>query len=490
MIPPQLGLLVWSALLVLLLRYASAKDDRSSSALWVPVLWLSLAGSRSLAQWLGLLPPTVEVAFEEGSPLDRTVYLLLMGLALWVLAKRQIRWHETFARNVTLTLFLLFALASVIWSDFPYITFKRWIRDLGTYVMVLVVLSDPRPADAISIVIRRVSSVLVMFSVVLIKYYTELGVTYGAWSGAPEYIGATTSKNMLGALCLLSGLFYFWDTLQRWGERKDRQSRRLLFVNLVLLAMTLWLLRLSQSATSQGSFIVGCFIIVLVRSKWAKVKPDRVKALIPAGMAGYLVLEFMFDFSTTVAEFFGRDPTLHGRTGIWDAVLAQQTNPLWGVGYQTFWLGDRLVSVSGRLQSGIINEAHNGYLEIYLNLGVVGLCLLVLFMISSYRRVFRQLSGPRSFAPLSIGLWTVTAVYNVTESGFGASLIWFALLLYVIDVPRSGGLRPSKSKRPAPEEAIVRSYGYRVHPRGAPSTEPVGSRRPTDTHVSAAHRSK
>jgi len=373
----------------------------------------------------------------------------LIGLALWILAKRQVEWREVFARNAALSLFLLFALASVIWSDFPFITFKRWIRDLGTYLMVLVVLSDTRQAEAIGIIIRRLSYVLLVFSVVLIKYYPELGISYDHWTGSPEYMGVTTSKNMLGALCLLSGLFYFWDTLRRWSERKDRTSRRLLFVNLALLAMTLWLLRLSQSATSQGSLVIGCFIIAVLRSKWAKVNPRRVKALIPVGLFAYLILELAFDFSTIVADVFGRDTTLHGRTGIWDAVFALQTNPLLGVGYQSFWLGGRLTAVLSYLDTGFLNEAHNGYLEIYLNLGLVGLSLLALFMISSYRWACRQLTTSLNFAPLTIGLWTAMMFYNITEAAFGASLLWCTMLLCQIDVPRSDAVKPSESEQPA-----------------------------------------
>src|SRR2546429_6232185 len=422
MMPPQLALVVWSALLVFLLRYASAKEATSSSALWVPVMWMSMMGSRSPAQWLGLVPTTAATAFEEGSPLDRSVYLFLIGVALWILAKRSFKWRETFASNAVLTLFLVFALTSILWSDFPFVTFKRWIRDLGMYLMLLVVLSERRPAEAISIVIRRLSYVLVIFSVVLIKYYPELSIFYDSWTGVPEYVGATTSKNMLGIMCLLSGLFYFWDTMGRWGERRDRQSRQLLFVNLALIAMTLWLLRLSQSATSQGSLMIGCFIIAVVRSKWAKVNARRVIVLIPVGLVAYLALEFVFDFSTIVAELFGRDPTLHGRTGIWNTVLALQPNPLLGAGYQSFWLGGRLAAVWSNLDTDFLNEAHNGYLEIYLNLGLVGICLLVLFMISSYRTACRQLTTSLNFAPLTMGLWTVIVFYNITESAFGTSL--------------------------------------------------------------------
>ena len=56
---------------------------------------------------------------------------------------------------------------------------------------------------------------------------------------------------MLGVLCLISGIFFFWDTVTRWPERKERRTKRIILVNVAFIAMTLWLLNLSSSATSQ-----------------------------------------------------------------------------------------------------------------------------------------------------------------------------------------------------------------------------------------------
>src|SRR4030095_6055089 len=102
--------------------------------------------------------------------------------------------------------------------------FKRWFRDIGLYVMMLVVLSDRRPLVALSLVIRRFSYLLLFWSLILVKYYPYIGISYESWSGAPQYLGATTSKNMLGVVSLISGLFYFWDTLAWWPERKTREA--------------------------------------------------------------------------------------------------------------------------------------------------------------------------------------------------------------------------------------------------------------------------
>jgi exopolysaccharide production protein ExoQ len=435
MLPPALAASIWFTLLIFLFLYDPASKRATSPALWLPSIWMFFAGSRLPAQWFGLTPITATTAFEEGSGLDRVFFLVLTLLGLWILARRRVSLPHVFASNSALTLFIVFALASVTWSDFPFISFKRWIRDLTMYVMVLVVLSDTRPFEAVVTVLRRFSYLLLFLSVVLIKYYPDLGVTYNVWTGAAEYTGATTSKNMLGVVCLISGLFLFWDTVERWPQRRVSEIKRVLLVNTGLIAMTLWLLNRSQSATSQSCFIVGCLIIGAFSTKWVKVNPRRLTATIPPVLAAYLVLELAFDFSSSVvAPLLGRDPTLTGRTEIWNMVLALRTNPFLGVGYQAFWLGDRLAAIVSR--AGFLNEAHNGYLETYLNLGFVGLALLSFVMIFSYRTIRRRLTLFPHFAPLSLAFWVIMLIYNVTEAAFGAGLLWSVFLLCVIVVPR------------------------------------------------------
>ena len=84
---------------------------------------------------------------------------------------------------------------------------------------------------------------------------------------------------------------------------------------------------------------------------------------------------------------------------------------------------------------GHINEAHNGYLEVYLNLGLIGLFLLGGFLIASYRTICRRLSPFSSLASLSFGVVDVVLFYNVTEAGFRSGLMWLTFLLGAIAVP-------------------------------------------------------
>jgi O-antigen ligase len=147
-----------------------------------------------------------------------------------------------------------------------------------------------------------------------------------------------------------------------------------------------------------------------------------------------MVLEFGFGINEQLAEMVGRNGTLTGRTDLWNILLSMHTNPLVGTGYESFWLGPRLEWIWQRFT--FVNEAHNGYLEIYLNLGLIGLFLLGVFLIATYRKICERLSSPSGLGSLSLALWTVLLFYNVTEAAFKTSqLMWVTFLVGAIVIP-------------------------------------------------------
>ena len=392
-------------------------------------------GSRLPSQWLGAQTGSAAQILQEGNPLDRTIDLVLIMLAVGILVLRSFKWDEFFRRNLTLIAFIVFALVSVTWSDFPLVSFKRWFRDLGNYLMILVVLSDPRTLEAVCTLLRRLFYTLVPLSILLNKYYPYLSKQYDSWTGAAMFVGATTSKNMLGVLCLVSGLFFFWDTANRWSDRKERRTRRIIAVNVLFFVMTLWLLNLANSATSKVCLAIGCLVIVAARSNMFTRHPTFLKVAIPASFCVYLILAFGFNINGVLASQVGRDATLTGRTDIWRAVLSTNTNWLIGTGYESFWLGPRLYQVWQQTMMGL-NESHNGYLEIYLNLGMVGVLLLVVFLVTAYRTIWKRFKDSPRLASLGLATWMIVVFYDMTEAAaFRGQLLWVVFLLVVIVVP-------------------------------------------------------
>jgi exopolysaccharide production protein ExoQ len=477
--PPPIALSLWLILLLALLCFDPAKVRGTSAALWVPIIWMFIAGSRLPSQWFGAMTGQLWVAnLEDGNPLDRTIDLVLMGLAIAILFWRSFGWRSFFARNFALILFILFTLMSVFWSDFPLVAFKRWFRDVGNYVMVLVVLSDPLPLDAVTTVFRRLGYFLVPLSILLDKYFPTISKSYDYWTGVGSYVGVATGKNLLGLVALLSGVFFFWDTVMRWSDKKERRTKRIILVNLAFLAMCVSLLITANSATCKVCMVIGCLVVVLVQSRWGRRHPGFLKVLIPASFLVYLVLSFGFGMTGQLAAAVGKDPTLTDRTKIWAFVLGMHTNPWIGTGYESFWMGPRLLWFWERSGLGHINEAHNGYLEVYLNLGMIGLLLIAGILIASYRTICKRLTPFSSLASLSLALWTIMLFYCVTEAGFrsGQGLIWLVFLLVATSV--KAGNRVPATVRAETVNAEENSHPQapsvgQVQPPGAPATRPM-----------------
>jgi exopolysaccharide production protein ExoQ len=433
---PSLALALCLILLVGLLRLDPARDAKTSPALWVPLIWLFIVGSRLPAQWIGgQAVMAAGKALEDGNPWDRSVDLVLILFAVGILVSRSFRWGHFFARNSTLIAFVAFALVSVCWSDFPLVSLKRWFRDLGNYLVILVVLSDRRPITAVSTLLRRLFFTLISLSFLFIKYYPEMGRQYDPWTGAAAYCGVTTSKYELAVICLVSGLYFFWDSLTRWPDRKIRRTKRILYVNVLFIAMTLWVLKLANGATCKVCLVIGCLVIAVTNNARIKRHPALLKFLIPAGICFSLFLVFGTDLKSDFATAVGRDPTLTDRTLVWSYLLRMKTNLLLGTGYESFWLGPRLEQLTAAFAFRP-NQAHNGYLEIYLNLGLIGLSLLVGFLVASYRTICKQFTSSANFTSLRFALWAVLPICNITTAAyFKGDLLWLTFLLGVLAVP-------------------------------------------------------
>jgi O-antigen ligase len=380
-------------------------------------------------------------ALEDGNPLDRGIFILLILLCVVILISRSFNWNGFFTSNLALTAFLVLALVSAFWSDFPLIAIKRWIRDFGTYLIVLVVLSDPRPLEAVRAVLRRLSYLLIPLSILLDKYYPEVSKQYDPWTGIGYYAGASTSKNMLGLMCLVSGLFFFWDIVTRWRDRKQRRAKRILLIDTAFFGMTVWLLHTAESTTSYVCLGIGCIVLLLANGKIYRRHPRLVQILIPSLFCAYLILDFGLGMNGSLAQAVGKNATLSDRTKIWAFLLSMHTNPVIGTGYQSFWLGWRLDWVWTRSGLGHLNEAHNGYLEVYLEEGLVGVTVLAVFLAASYYGICKRLKRSSSLAVLGMAVWIAFLFYNMSEAAFESGLFYAMFLLGVVTLPQRSGKR-------------------------------------------------
>ncbi len=131
----------------------------------------------------------------------------------------------------------------------------------------------------------------------------------------------------------------------------------------------------------------------------------------------------------------GRESTLTGRTDIWHLVLGMTGNPLVGTGFESFWLGSRLQKMWS-IYWWHPNEAHNGYLEVYLTLGWIGIALFAVFLLAGYRNIIAGFSRDPDMARLKLAFFVIVLIYNFTESAIReTNPIWIMLLLAIVAIP-------------------------------------------------------
>lgn len=430
--PPAVAAFVCAGIIIALFVFEAQGNAQTSSALWIPTVYLFVIASRPVSLWLNASNWTSFQDSSEANPIDAVFYFVLQVLSLGVLLMRWDAVSRLLGRTWPFLLFYGFCLVSLVWSDDPYVAFKRWVKLLGDLMMVLVVVTDPQPLNAIKRWFAWTGFLLLPLSLLFVKYYPDLGRGYDPWTGMQYFHGVSYNKNGLGVICLYWGIGFVWLLM---SALKDLgRGRRELVIAGVGLTLALQLLVMSSSATSLSCFLMGTILIVGVRAR----SIVRSAFLIHLAVMGMILVPFTVLFlgtQTGALEFLQRDSTLTGRTELWAAIFRIPINPLVGVGYESFWMGPRIKSL-WQIFWWRPTQAHNGYIETYVNLGWTGLALLAVLLVASYQRAMQAVRRGAVWAGLALACVVVAIPYNFTEATFRMqNLPWIFLLMAGMGVP-------------------------------------------------------
>ena len=427
--PPVVATVAYAVLIGGLFWMDHDRTSRTSAALWLPVIWMFLGASRMASQWLGVEPlEAMDVAL-EGSPFDRLVLLGLLSAGLVVLAARAERVGTLLRANALLVVFFCYCAVSVLWSDFPFVALKRLTKGIGNLTMVLIILSERDPAAAMKRFLAWSGFLLIPLSVLLMKYYPALGRVYNRWTWEVFVTGVAVDKNGLGGICMLVGLASLWRIIEE-RRRTRGPLRGPLVAHLIILGMVVWLFSKADSSTAVACFLLGAAVMAMT-TRFVGGEPARVHGIVGViAFAAVLVALFPNGF-TYVVQALGRNTTLTGRTDIWGDLLGMDLNPWLGTGFESFWLGERASFLAQKYYFHP-NQAHNGYIEMYVNLGLVGLGFLVLLMAQGYRRIVDAYRSNVGLSTLRLAVFTTAVAYNVTEATFKVMHpIWIVFLLAI-----------------------------------------------------------
>jgi O-antigen ligase len=251
----------------------------------------------------------------------------------------------------------------------------------------------------------------------------------GAWRGIFVH------KNLLGRFAAL-GVLVFLALLKTPG-RKEAWVLGLLLSGVILAG--------ARSATSLVLAFTVLFVALGLWLAWRyrKLWPVLLLFGITLGGSGGMILAANYEF---LLEALGKDATLTGRVPLWLTLLPFIQERLWtGYGLGGFWLGwEGPSAYVWNLVGWDPPHAHNGYLDLCLDLGLVGLLLglwlMIRFGLGSIRRyLVGGFSGETLFL---VGLTVFLVVYNFSESNFlrANNLYWLFLVWGCMTVIKRRGL--------------------------------------------------
>src|ERR1700733_2914435 len=302
----------------------------------------------------------------------------------------------------------------------------------------------------------RLAHVILPVSILFIKYFPDLGRSFDSWTGAQANTGITTNKNLLGLNLFILGTLFFRYLLKVWRQEKGKERRNELILIVFLGYMIVWLLQMAQSSTSFVSFIMASAIILFLNSP--RINPRYIGTYLLAAVFIGIVGEGIFGIYSGMLHLLGKSPTLSGRTEIWHDLLQVKINPILGSGYESFWLGDHITQSFWSGWAFIPNEAHNAYLDTYLNLGLAGLFLLLGWFCVIYQKARRDLIDGISWGQFRLAFLVSSLFYGWTEAAFRSiDPVYFVIFLIAMDYPKSALVTAAQSteREPVKEEMTL-----------------------------------
>jgi O-antigen ligase len=427
---PHLAACVYGAFIFFLFRRYSKEAGPMPWSLWVPFIWVCINSTRPLGYWLSSGTDAAAVSdVAGGSFYDRNVYLLLMICGIFILSRRRIEWGQIIRNCHWLLVLFAYYLFSTLWSVDTFVAFKRWVKASGDIIMILILLTETDPAEALRAVFVRSYYLLVPLSILTIKYFRDIGRYYGKWEYETHYCGLTLSKNNLGQLAMLGGLFLLWQMVDIYKRRGHKLKLRTLWPDLTVLGMCLWLLYMAQSSTALVCFVIGTAIFFGARLAWVKTNLYNLRWCVLALGLFMVVFSVSTEFRGALAGLVGRNATLTDRTLIWDMLLKSGSNPIIGEGFESFWLTNKGNDVFDEFH---VTYAHNGYLDDYLDTGLVGVLLFAGMLYAAGRNVTSHFAGGSHLGYLFLSLFWSCLLFNYTEIAFGRSNVFGMLMILMV----------------------------------------------------------
>jgi len=364
------------------------------------------------------------------------------------------------AGSPAVSLVIVLAFVSTLWSIYPEVTLRRSVAFLFTTTFAIYVALRYSFPEIVRMLATALS-ILMVLSYAAVFLMPSIGLDSAMHVGA--WKGIFWQKNVTGRMMVWLVLCLLWLDWTREGKR---------WVVRPLLALALLLIVMSQSGTGLVTSILVTAALLstaLVRGNIRRFAP-ALALLVLIGIVG---VTSGASFWHDILYMLGRDPTLTGRTVLWEHTLhSVEQRFLLGWGYGAYWYG-AYGPGSTFVQGWGIDSAHNGWIEVWLDLGLPGVLLMVAIL---GRVLFQSFLAARYGANRAEPAWIFAIgcallVISISESVFleRHSLNWVVLVIGTVRlVERSRWMRAQARMQEAQARLHPQPEAYAPGAYGAP----------------------
>lgn len=368
------------------------------------------------------------VSAPETQAINAALFLLIYFVTFVLLTLRWKRLFYTLYQNIFLCFLILIVSCSFLWSLFPDQTLVESIRLVSATGFGLYLATRYRVEEQLKI-FSTLFTIVVVTSILFILLPPRYGIMGGIHAGA--FRGIYVHKNHFGLMMALSSVIFF---LQLLDTRKNQFK--------FLFPCALGLAVLSKSTGAMGVALAAlttcCFVYAY------KMLRFKLVVLIPTFLAGMTLLTGFVGWASNnlilIANATGEDLTLTGRTIFWGLLVRMvQERPWLGYGYKGFWNGLQGPSRSIiQVTKWSVPEAHNGFLETALNVGLLGLGLfLITYFMTMFRAIYCLHREPNTWSIWPIAFLVILVACNLAESAllsFGFFWLIFSSIVFSLPI--------------------------------------------------------
>ena len=348
---------------------------------------------------------------------NQIVFGSLFIFSIILLIPKRKKLFNLIGKEKFFTIFLLWCIITILWSNYAFVSLKRYIQYLTTVTVFLSVLLHVKDTKQIINVFKIILGGYLIIALLTILTIPGAYDRFGIWRGIAAH------KNTLGQTSLLALIFF----TAIYNKEQSLKSKAIITF---LIIIGLVLLFGSKSSTSIITFLI-IFMLALTFMVDVIFKPIGIRKTVSFLTLFIFVVLFVLIILAvpgvleSIAGGAGKDLTLTGRVDLWaDIWLDTKKHLLLGAGFQGFWVITSVkVEQLFEIYPWLPTQAHNGYLDIINEVGIIGIILFSFILINYFTMLAKSKKK-------QIWKWFIIAalIINFTESAFIRPKIVFGVM--------------------------------------------------------------